>query len=63
LQALDGHSPSFRISAISGAGCRELTQKLQEALELPRCPPAQQRRAAAAPTHFPDDLFADRQTS
>jgi hypothetical protein len=34
-------TPSFRISAISGDGCRELTQKLQEALDrLPRVSPA-----------------------
>jgi GTP-binding protein len=53
--------PHFRISAISGAGCRELTHKLQEALQnLAAATPALEATSAGAATSaFPDDLFAD----
>jgi GTP-binding protein len=49
-------APVFTISAISGDGCRELTQKLQQALDkLPRAPLA----AASADELFPEEVFAE----
>ena len=51
---------SFRISAISGDGCRLLTQKLQEALaRLPRALAVAAMTVAAE--HFPQDLCKEDQ--
>ncbi|WP_313951715.1 Obg family GTPase CgtA [Accumulibacter sp.] len=52
--------PCFRISAISGDGCRELTRKLQETLQsLPFAPAPVATTVTASAAPFPDDLFAD----
>ncbi len=51
---------SFRISAISGDGCRLLTQKLQAALaRLPRAPAVAAMTVAAE--HFPEGLYEEDQ--
>jgi len=53
-------NPSFRICAISGDGCRELTQKLQEALDrLPRTQSSATVTAAAVNAHFPENMSED----
>ena len=52
-------SPCFRISAISGDGCRALTQKLQEALDTLPAPAATEATASDATAVFSEDLFAD----
>ncbi|MEF8715981.1 MAG: GTPase ObgE [Accumulibacter sp.] len=55
-------TPSFRVSAISGDGCRLLAQKLQEALDqLPRASSSAVKTASAV--HFPNGLCEDGQTS
>ena len=52
--------PCYRISAISGDGCRELTRKLQEALqELPARQASPAATSAAAAACWSDDFFAD----
>ena len=54
--------PCFRISAISGDGCRQLTRKLQEALQqLPAAPSPVATIAATPADAFRDDLFADHE--
>ncbi|MBN8450966.1 MAG: GTPase ObgE [Candidatus Accumulibacter sp.] len=53
-------NPSFRICAISGDGCRELTQKLQEALDrLPRTQSSATVTAAEVNAHFPENMSED----
>jgi GTP-binding protein len=54
-----GETPCFRISAISGQGCRELTHKLQQALD--RLPTVAAGPTAVGPAYFPDDLFDEQQ--
>jgi len=55
-------TPSFRVSAISGDGCRLLVKKLQEALDqLPRAASTAIKSATAA--HFPNGFCEDGQTS
>ncbi|MEF8703622.1 MAG: GTPase ObgE [Candidatus Accumulibacter sp. UW26] len=53
--------PVFRISAISGAGCRELTQKVQAALDALPAPASAAIPAAPADAHFPADPVADEE--
>ena len=52
-------SPCFRISAISGDGCRALTQKLQETLDTLPTAAAVEATASDATAVFSEDLFAD----
>ena len=55
-------SECFRICAISGQGCRELTQKLQQALDqLPVAPAAAEASDSTPAEGFADDVFADHQ--
>jgi hypothetical protein len=50
-----GETPCFRISAISGQGCRELTNKLQQALDM--LPTAVVAPTIAGPECFSDESF------
>lgn len=53
-------SACFRICAINGQGCRDLTQKLQQALDqLPVVPAASEASGSAPAEGFSEDLFAD----
>lgn len=54
-----GETPCFRISAISGQGCRELTHQLQQALD--KLPTAAVAPTADGPGSFPDALFDAQQ--
>ena len=50
-----GETPCFRISAINGQGCRELTHKLQQALDM--LPTAAVAPTIAGPECFSDESF------
>ena len=50
-----GETPCFRISAISGQGCRELTHKLQQALDT--LPTTAVTPTTASPECFSDESF------